>query len=248
MSESVGVITLRRPERLNALNYSMADELLEVIAQCKDTAIRVVVITGVGRAFCSGDDLKEMGDPELPGHGWLRWRHHAITKNLRNLPKPVIAAINGNCHGAGSDLALSCDFRIAAEEAQLGDLRLKRGYTIGSGATYLVPRVVGLNKALELLLTGKAITGKEAAELGFVNRAVPGKDLMMTVMSFARELARGPTKVMGVTKQEIYRHLDMSLEEALEDEVTVLETEHFDDVIEGRRAFKEKRSARFTGS
>jgi 2-(1,2-epoxy-1,2-dihydrophenyl)acetyl-CoA isomerase len=247
---AVALVTLNRPGALNALNDDLIEELLDVLGRCADEAVRAVVITGSGRAFCAGDDIRGMGARPVQlvrDSHWLQVTHQDWIRAIRRLRKPVIAAINGNCHGAGSDLALACDFRVASESALMGDIRLSNAILIGSGATYFVPRLVGLGKALELLLTGKTVGAREAERIGLVNRVVPAADLMKEALAWAQELAQGPTKAIGITKIQIYRQLDMSLEEALEDERESLATEKVEDMKEGLLAFKERRPPRFLG-
>ncbi|MBI3953176.1 MAG: enoyl-CoA hydratase/isomerase family protein [Chloroflexi bacterium] len=247
----VGVITLNRPRSLNAMTDDLIEELLDALKRCEADEVRAVVITGTGRAFCAGDDLKGMGPRPSQlrrGYHWLQVTHQDWIKAVRDLRKPVLAAINGNCHGAGSDLALACDFRVAAETALLGDIRLSHAILIGSGATYFMPRLVGLGRALELLLTGKTISAREAERIGLVNRVVPDASLMSEVLAWAHELARGPTRAMGVTKIEIYRELDMTLAEALEDERHFLTNETVLDAAVAREAFLQKRKPEFKGN
>lgn len=246
---NIAIITMNRPNVLNALNHKMIQELLDALAKLgTDDKIRAVVITGSGRAFCSGDDLKEMGP--APGSGsrseGIRQGQQKLIKAIRGLRKPVIAAVNGFAHGAGSDLALACDFRIASEEARLGDIRTSRALTIGTGATYLMPQIVGLAKAIELLLTGDTIDAKEAERIGLVNKAVPAGQFRATVMEMASKLASGPTKIIGIAKAEIYRELHMDLASALEDELIEVWTPT-QDGEEGSRSFLEKRTPRYTG-
>lgn len=245
---SIAVITLNRPEVLNALNFKMVEELHDAIMKVAGDDTRAVVITGSGRAFCSGDDLRGMGPP--PGDGslpdGLRQGQHKVIKAIRSLRKPVIAAVNGFAHGAGSDLALACDFRIASEAARLGDIRTGRAITIGTGGTYLLPQVVGLAKAIELLFTGDTFDAKEAERIGLVNKVVAADKFKAEVMELANRLAQGPTKAIGIVKAEIYKELGMDLDSALENELVELETP-IEDRQEGEKAFFEKRPPKYTG-
>lgn len=245
---SIATITLNRTRVLNSLSYKMIGEILDAIGRlAEDDEVRAVIITGAGRGFCAGDDLRGMGDqPAFDRKDSIRQRQQMLIKSLKKLRKPVIAAINGNCHGAGSDIALACDFRIASEEAKLGDLRSRNGISIASGATHQLPLVVGLPKAIELLLTGDMIDAKEAERIGLVNKTVPTDKFKTEVMALANKLAQGPTKLMGQAKTQIYRELSMSLASALEDELieVFVQTE---DGQEGRKAFFEKRPPKYTG-
>ena len=245
---NIATITLNQPDVLNAVTYKMIEDILDAIGKLsEDDEVRTVIITGAGRGFCSGDDLRGMGTPpDFDRKDSLRQRQQMLIKAIRKLRKPVIAAINGNCHGMGNDIALACDFRIASEEAKLGDLRTSHAITIGTGATYQMPKVVGLAKAIELLLTGDMIDAKEAERIGLVNKTVPADRFKAEVMELANKLAQGPTKLIGQAKGQIYRALGMNLASALEDELieVFVQTE---DGQEGLRAFFEKRPPKYIG-
>jgi 2-(1,2-epoxy-1,2-dihydrophenyl)acetyl-CoA isomerase len=266
--EGVATITLNRPRVLNALNAQMVDEILDALDDVSvDDAIRALVITGAGRGFCSGDDLRDSGirsdkiesstsaenDPNIASYmagETYRYKWHMMYKTIRGLRKPVIAAVNGNAHGAGSDLMLSCDFRIASEAAVLGDIRTANGLMIGTGACYLMPRVVGLTKAIELLLTGKMIDAHEAERIGLVNKTVPVDRFKAEVAELANSLAQGPTKIIGRVKEQIYRQAGMDFSTALEDglhDAKDLEN-RTNDGMEGVLAFQEKRPPKYTGT
>lgn len=173
---------------------------------------------------------------------------------IRNLRKPVIAAVNGNAHGAGSDIMLSCDFRIASEDAKLGDLRSSRALLIGTGTTNLLPALVGLAKAIELIFTGEMIDAKEAERIGLVNKTVPADRFKAEVMELANKFAEGPTRVIGIAKAEIYRGLNMDLVQAMENERAEMGTPldgadwlSWQDTREGIKSFIEKRTPKFIG-
>ena len=264
----VATITLNRPKVLNALNAQMVGEILDALDDVSvDDAIRALVITGAGRGFCAGDDLRDSGirsdkiqastsaenDPNIVSYMMgetYRYKWHMMYKTIRNLPKPVIAAINGNAHGAGSDLMLSCDLRIASEDAVLGDIRTANGIMIGTGACYLMPRAVGLTKAIELLFTGKLIDAHEAERIGLVNKTVPVDRFKEEVAELANSLAQGPTKIIGRVKEQIYRQAGMDFAGALEDglhDARDLEN-RTNDGMEGVLAFQEKRPPKYTGT
>ncbi len=250
---SVARITLNRPEVLNAANQKLIEECLDAISRiAADDSIRAVVITGTGRSFCSGHDLKGTGAPPPEMKGWTKQKiarniQGKLVEAIRGLPKPVIAAVNGFAHGIGSDLALACDIRIASETARLGDIRTPRALPLGSGAPYLLPRVVGFTKAIELLFTGDTMDAKEAERIGLVNKVVPPEQLDSTVMEMATKLAAGPTKLIGITKLEIYAGVSMNLHDALDNLAEMSEKNPVQDAEEGIRAFMEKRPPRFTG-
>ena len=250
----VGIVTLNRPAQLNALNYRTFEELLDCFEEInRNETVRCIVLTGAGRAFSAGDDLKGM-PPSEHRHNenpatviGIRQRQHAFIKAIIDLPKPVIAMINGHAHGAGSDIALACDFRFAAEEAQLGDIRAKRAINHSTGATWLLPRIVGLPRALEILYTGRTFDGNEAERIGLVMRAVPLADLRTVTMEFARQLAAGPTKAIGQIKRQVYYDLTHNLAEALDHAALLQAVDPVEDYLEGKAAFVEKRPFQFTG-
>lgn len=247
-------VTFNRPKSLNALIYPMLVEIRDAIAEVKwDDEVRVLVFTGAGRAFCAGDDLKGMFTPPRVTASEIQQK---VVLDIRNLRKPVIAAVNGNAHGAGADIMLASDFRIASDEAILGDIRTKRALFIGTGTTYMLPALVGLSKAIELLFTGDLIDAWEAEKIGLVNKTVPAADFKAEVKKWADKMACAPTKMIGVVKAEIYRHLTMNLAQSLESELTEMGTPWYgeslwtkavEDTLEGFRSFAEKRPPKFTG-
>ena len=269
---SVATITLNRPRVLNALNAPTVDEILDALDEVSaNDDIRALIITGAGRGFCSGDDLRSSGikraeeqvrtseesgvdlTSSVAGYATgeaFRYKWHMMYRTIRNLRKPVIAAVNGNAHGAGSDLMLACDFRIASEDAVLGDLRTAHALTVATGACYLMPRVVGLTKAIELLFTGKLIDAHEAERIGLVNKTVPVDRFKQEVAELANSLAQGPTKIIGRVKEQIYRQTDMDFAAALEDgwhDSRDVEGKT-NDGKEGMLAFQEKRAPKYTGT
>lgn len=249
----VAIVTLNRPEKLNAFTWKMIHEILGVLDEVAlDDGTRALVITGAGRAFSAGDDI---GGAFYQGSPWedaparppfalsLQIRLHSA---LRRLRKPVIAMINGLAHGMGSDVALACDFRIAAEEARLGDIRMQRAILPGTtGGPFLMPQVVGLAKAVELLLTGDTIDAREAERIGLVTRTVPAAELRNAVMEFANRLAAGPTKAIGITKAQVYGQWGMTMEQAWAHAALTLEP--VEDNAEGISSFREKRAPKYTG-
>jgi enoyl-CoA hydratase/carnithine racemase len=202
----IATITLNRPERLNAITFEVYQELTDFFARLGDEKeVRVVVITGAGRAFCSGGDVRDIIG-ELQGRdaaGLLQFTRLTcqLIHNMRRLPKPVIASINGTTAGAGACIVLASDIRIAAEEAKIAFIFVKVGLAgTDMGATYLLPRVVGLSKATELLMTGDFISAQEAAAIGLYNRVVPREQLESVTEEFAQQLARGPALGLAKTK------------------------------------------------
>lgn len=250
--EGVGLITMNRPDRFNAMNRQLIAELAENLQGAeKDEEVKVVVITGAGKAFCAGGDIEghpsfETDDPFVR-EKYIR-EAHVITLTLHRMPKPVIAAVNGVAAGAGLDMAMTCDIRIASEEARFTEVFAKAGLMPDMGGTYFLPRLVGVGKAMELLFTGDIIDAQEALRIGLVNQVVPSGELMTKTMELAKRLAKGPTQSYRLSKWAVYKGLELSLEAALEHEVfgqnLLLGTE---DVREAAKAFVEKRKPVFKG-
>lgn len=205
----LGYVILNRPEKLNAITWDMYDMISDAVDQLEeDDAVRVIIFKGAGKAFSAGFDLKE---PGLTDHQEYRRRYDRISHNARrkiwNIPKPTIAQIHGYCLGAGHDVALACDIAIATEDAKMGVPEIQ----FGLGATFLLmPWVLGLRKTKELLLTGKQISGREAAEIGLVNYAVPPAELEKKVREIAKELAMIPVPAMQLQKRGINRAVEIS--------------------------------------
>lgn len=221
-TDGVATITLNRPERLNALTFEVYRELADTFAALRHEAeVRVVVITGTGRAFCSGGDVHdiigELFSRDMEGLLEFTRMTCELIQNIRALPKPVIASLNGTTAGAGACIALASDIRIATEEAKIAFLFVKVGLSgADMGAAYLLPRVVGLAKATELLYTGDFISAGEAERIGLYNRVVPSAELAETTSEFASRLAKGPGFALSKTKEMLNREMNMNLETALE--------------------------------
>src|SRR5918999_648724 len=206
MRGQVCVLTLNRPDRLNALTVEVANDFKAVVSEALERGARAIVLTGSGRAFCAGGDLREM--QELAGKEGrleaffdqpLRILNEAILL-IRNTPVPIIAAVNGVASGGGCNLALACDLVIAAESAKFNQAFIKIGLTPDCGATFILPRLVGWKRATELLLTGDLISAQQAAEMGMFNSAVPDDELMPKVMGMAERFAQAPTAVIAQIK------------------------------------------------
>src|SRR5262245_9627005 len=248
----IATITLNRPERLNAITFEVYHELTAFINDLRDDdEVRVVVITGAGRAFCSGGDVIDIIG-ELQGRdaeGLLQFTRLTceLIHNMRALPKPIISSINGTTAGAGACIALASDIRIAAEEANIAFIFVKVGLAgTDMGATYLLPRVVGLAKATELLMTGDFVNAAEAERIGLYNRVVPRDQLETSTLEFATKLAHGPALGLAKTKEMLNREMHMGFESALEAEAVAqalcMQTPDFK---EAHAAFVEKRAAKF---
>ncbi len=248
----IATITLNRPDRLNAITFEVYHELTDFFANLPDEKdVRVVVITGTGRAFCSGGDVRDIIG-ELRGQdaaGLLEFTRLTceLIHHMRTLPLPIIASINGTTAGAGACIALASDIRIAAQEAKIAFIFVKVGLAgTDMGATYLLPRVVGLAKATELLMTGDFIEATEAERIGLYNRVVPRDQLETVTQEFAKKLARGPSLGLAKTKEMLNREMHMGFESALQAEAVAqaICMQH-PDFKEAHAAFIEKREARF---
>jgi len=247
-------ITLNRPDKLNALTGVMSDELIEVFTSARDDdEVRALVVTGAGRGFCAGQDLTEFEDayragerPDIREH--LARSYHRLIPLLVATPKPVIAAVNGVAAGAGVSLAAACDIRIAGHDARFTQAFVKIGLVPDSGGTWLLPRIVGYARALELSITGEVIDAAAALEIGLVNWVVPGDDLEGEVSDLAARLAAMPTAAIAETKTLLRGALGLDLERALAAEADAqARMGQTDDHLEGVMAFAEKREPRFLG-
>jgi enoyl-CoA hydratase/carnithine racemase len=251
-ANGVATITLNRPERLNALTFEVYRELTDTFAALPDEKeVRVVVITGVGRAFCSGGDVHdiigELFQRNMEGLLEFTRMTCELVANIRSLPKPVIASLNGTTAGAGACIALASDIRLASEDARIAFLFVKVGLSgADMGAAYLLPRVVGLTKATELLYTGDFISAQEAERIGLYNRVVPAPQLAATTRELAERLAQGPGFALAKTKEMLNRELYTDLDTALECEAQAqaICMQH-PDYREAYEAFVAKRAAKF---
>jgi enoyl-CoA hydratase/carnithine racemase len=246
---SVVTITLNRPEKKNAINDTMWDELLETfLAIANNTAEdRVVVITGAGGAFCSGADIG--GGVNGERNGLASMRHVGdVCSALHALPQPVIAKVAGVAAGAGLNLALGCDLIVASDEARFSEIFARRGLSVDFGGSWVLPRLVGLHKAKELVLFADIIGAKEAHEIGIVNRVVPASELDAFVDEWAARLAAGPPLALSMSKRLLDQSSAVSLAQALEAEA-LAQNVNFQskDTAEAMMAFVQKREPRFEG-
>ncbi len=252
----VATITLNRPDKLNAIRWNMVIGLVELLRQAgTDPEVRVIVITGAGRAFSSGDDIVGgMGD-EVPldarsrvaraqERGW----HYELVKTLLSTPRPVVAALNGRCHGAGFVIALACDFRVARADALIGDIRSGKAIFANQGVGLMLPHLIGSARAMDLLMTGRVVDAAEAERYGLVARVWPEASFTADLDAFVTELAAGPTRVYAAWKASVNRSLLLDLDAYTDHEnllnISLLGCE---DTIEGVRSFAERRPPRFTG-
>lgn len=250
VEHGVGTITLDRPDALNSLEATLKRELLAVLREAeRDPAVRAVILTGAGRAFCAGQDLKErLGPDAAPLDVEVRERYVPIVLAIRRLSKPVIAAVNGVAAGAGAALAFACDLRIAADGASFVLAFGRIGLAPDSGASWFLPRLVGLAYAAELLYLPDSMPAPEALRIGLVSRVVPAAELMPQAQALAGRLAHGAPRAMALTKRALARSLEVGLEEALDHEASLQGIAgRTADHAEGIAAFLEKRPPRFTG-
>lgn len=224
VNDGVATLTFNRPEVMNALTFEVYAQLRDLFETLRyDEEVRVVVLTGAGDNFCSGGDVHqiigELLKRDMKGHLEFTRMTGAVVQNMRLLDKPIIAALNGMTAGAGAVLALASDLRIASEKARLAFLFTRVGLTgADMGAAYLLPRVVGMGRAFELLLLGETIDASTAERYGLVNRVVPHSDLLPAAYEWARRLAQGPTLAISMTKHMLNRELNMDLVAAIEAE------------------------------
>jgi enoyl-CoA hydratase len=251
----IAKVTLDRPDRLNALSWPMIDEYLELWETLgSDPELRVVIVTGAGRGFCAGLDLQQRDDAlggadDVYTVSMRQEKIAALASSLRRIPQPVIAAVNGPAAGGGFAIALACDIRLAAPEASFHASFIRIGLSAcDAGVSYLLPRIVGLGHASEIMLTGGAVSAEEAERIGLANRIVPAAELPASALELAEQIARNSPFGVWMTKKGLERNVDApSLEAAieLENRTQVLATRTAD-MSEALAAFREKRAASFS--
>lgn len=253
VADHVATLTLNRPERLNALSSAITEALLEALPRlAADARIAVIVLTGAGRGFCAGGDVKSMADgSSQPGLEdavqRLRGRME-VSRLLHEIPKPTIAMVNGAAAGAGLSMALACDLRIAAQSARFITAFAKVGFSGDFGGSYFLSKLVGTGKARELYYTSEPVDAREALALGMVNRVVPDAELVEATMTLAKRLARGPSIALGLMKKNLNAAENGTLSELLDLEAThQIQTARTEDHLEAARAFVEKRAPVFKG-
>ena len=251
-TDVLGVCTLalNRPEVYNSFNKSMALQLQAHLDDCAaDPAVRVIVITGMGKAFCAGQDLAEATDPEGPGlETIVRDHYNPIILKIRTIEKPVIAAVNGVAAGAGANIALACDITIAKQSASFIQAFSKIGLIPDSGGTFFLPRLIGMQKALALMMTGDKVSATEAEKLNMIYKVVEDDSFEEEIKTFTEKLALMPTKGLGLSKRAVNLGLFNSLEDQLDMEVIIqVEAGLTEDFTEGVDAFLQKRTPIFKG-
>jgi 2-(1,2-epoxy-1,2-dihydrophenyl)acetyl-CoA isomerase len=248
--DSVLYITLNRPESLNAFTSEMLMELQKAFKDAESDKVRCVVLTGAGKGFCSGQDLKDFESEKKSFKEALEVKYNPLIKQIMSLPKPVICGINGVAAGAGLSLALACDFRIAVESAQLIEVFINVGLVPDSATTFTLPRLVGLSKAFQMCTTAERITGAEAKRLGLVNVSVQTNEVLNAALGkYAKKFAKAPTKSLGMIKQLINNSFSKSLDEILNEEAEAQDIAgNSNDYREGVNSFLEKRKPVFKGN
>lgn len=253
IENNVAWVTLNRPEARNAVNADMREEVISVFADARTNGdVRAVVLTGTGKGFCTGADLSgpRGQGPTGPGAGRevMRNSSQRLIRTVWELEKPVIAAVNGVAAGLGSHLAFACDLVIAAQESRFIEVFVRRGIAIDAAGAFLLPRIIGLQKAKELVFFGGDLSAEEAARIGLVSRVVPGAELAAAAREWAEKLAKGPTFAIGMSKRLLNRSQESSFETCLEEEALVqsLVTQS-EDTREGMTAFAQRRPPEFKG-
>ncbi len=250
VANNIATITLNRPEVYNALNDGITNEFQEALKKIsKDDSIRVVVLTGAGKAFCSGQDLKAAQEQERRSFlESLHKRYNPIISAMRNLPKPIICRLNGVAAGAGCSLALACDMIIASEDAVLIEVFINIGLVPDSGSSYFLPRLVSKAKAFELCSMGSRVKADEALKLGIVNRVVPSDQLDIALKEYTDYFSKAPTKSIGLIKRMLDKSATSTLDQMLDYEAYCQEIAGTsNDYKEGVSAFLEKRKPDFSG-
>ena len=246
----VCTLALNRPEVYNSFNQSMALQLQQQLDDCAaNDEVRVIVITGIGKAFCAGQDLAEATDPNGPGlQTIVRDHYNPIILKIRSIEKPVIAAVNGVAAGAGANIALACDITIAKQSASFIQAFSKIGLIPDSGGTFFLPRLIGMQKALALMMTGDKVSASEAEKLNMIYKVVEDESFDEEIKNFANQLALMPTRGLGLTKKAVNLGLFNSLEDQLDVEEKIqVEAGSTEDFSEGVAAFMQKRQPKFKG-
>ncbi|MCB0738123.1 MAG: enoyl-CoA hydratase/isomerase family protein [Bacteroidetes bacterium] len=251
VANGVATISLNRPDRFNAFNNEQSFELQDALKLVKrDNDVRVVVLTGEGKAFCSGQDLKDIaGSKNRSLSDSLYKRYNPIIKAMRDLPKPIIGRINGVAAGAGCSLALACDFVVAAENASFIEVFINVGLVLDSGSSYFLPRLVGSNRAFELATMGNKVSANQALEWGMINRVAFVDELDAEVEKVVNYYKSAPTKAIGLMKRMLNKSFHSDLDEMLQYEAYCQEIAgNSQDYKEGVAAFNEKRKPEFKGN
>jgi 2-(1,2-epoxy-1,2-dihydrophenyl)acetyl-CoA isomerase len=246
LNDGVATITLNRPQAYNAFTLRMHAELIGALKQAeRDEAARCIVLTGAGKAFCSGQDLKDLAPGESFGR-LVRGRYNPLVLRLRAIPKPIVAAVNGVAAGAGMSLALACDFRVAIDTARFVAAFANVGLVPDTGMSYFLPRLIGLTRALELCMTGGTLDAATAQSYGMLNAVASAEEFPAAVRKLAERLAHGPATALGLIKRSFDLSLGATLEQALDYEAQAQEVAGLSpEYAEGVLAFRDKRQPKF---
>ena len=248
----VGAITLNRPDKLNALNYPLIMEIVDVLENSgRDRNVRAITIEGSGSCFSSGDDLKSMGPEGVkfsPLEDGSQIPHQRMLSLIRKVPKPIIALLHGYCLGAGFELALACDIRLASDNLKIGDHRSNRAHCVLCGSSYFLPRIVGFGRATEIIFSGRHLDAKEALDIGLVNYKYPTEDFKEKAAEYVQHIAKLPTTCLGYDKNMLNysEHNDLfpSLQHEFKLYVKNIRTKDFG---EGMKSFMKKRDPKYIG-
>lgn len=250
ITDGVARFTLNRPQVYNSFNRAMAFQFVAYLDQCAaDPAVRALLLTGMGKAFCAGQDLQEVADPNGPSlTNILKEHYNPIVVRIRSIEKPVVCAVNGVAAGAGANIALACDITLAAESASFIQAFSKIGLIPDSGGTYFLPRLIGFQKATALAMLGDRVSAAEAERMGMIYKVLPDEQLEAESLRIAQALAQMPTKALGLTKRAFNASMsnDLATQLQLEEELQTA-AGHTRDFKEGVQAFLEKRKPVFRG-
>lgn len=250
VKDQVGFITLNRPDKFNSFNRAMSLQMHDALDQCmRDEQVRAIYITGAGKGFCAGQDLQEAMDPNAPElRAIVKGHYNPIIERIRNVEKPVIAAVNGVAAGAGANIALACDIVVAHENASFIQAFSKIGLIPDSGGTYFLPRLIGFQRASALMMTGDKVDAQEALAIGMLYKVYSSAEFTTASEELAKKMANMPTMALARTKQALNQSLQNSLEKQLALEVDFqAECGKSIDFNEGVQAFIEKRTPKFIG-
>ncbi|MCB0769105.1 MAG: 2-(1,2-epoxy-1,2-dihydrophenyl)acetyl-CoA isomerase [Flavobacteriales bacterium] len=250
IADSVATITLDRPDKLNSFDREMALETIDALERTKDDpSVRAILLTGNGRAFCAGQDLAEAIAPGTRIEEIISAQYNPIVRRIRNVPKPVIAAVNGVAAGAGANIAYACDLTLAASSAKFIQSFINIGLIPDSGGTFTLPRLVGMQRAFGQMILAPKVSAQEAMEQGMIWKVVADADLMNEAKALAQDMAQLPTKAIALTKDALNRSLANGLDDQLdvENELQSIAGRSFD-YNEGVQAFLEKRKPVFQGN